>query len=125
VIRWPFYRSWRREAEPASLAAWDAWCRAQRRALGWRAGLRVTPWRISRHWPHLLCWSWMLTVERRTSFGWRAWVPLIVTPGYVAIGWVWSLAFRWQPYGYMGALGRYAAHPEIAWKRDREAAHAV
>lgn len=117
MIRWPFYPSWRRDAEPLSLARWDAWERAQRQKLGWRAGLHISPRRISRHWPHLLCWSWMLTIERRTSFGWRRWVPVIVTPGYVAIGCWWSVALRWQSYGYMGALGQYADHPEIEWVR--------
>jgi len=40
----------------------------------------------------------------------------------VAIGLWWSIALRWQPYGYMGALGTYADHPKIVWKarEDRE-----
>jgi len=92
MIRWPFYRSWRRDAEPQSLAQFDAWVRNQRRALGWRAGLEISWTSISRHWPYLLCGLW------------------------------WSIALRWQPYGYMGALGEYADHPMVVWKarEDRE-----
>lgn len=122
MIRWPFYRSWRRDADQESLAQWDAWVQKQRRALGWRAGLEISWTRISRHWPYLLCWSWMITLERRTSYGWRKFVPVIVTPGYVAIGLWWSIALRWQPYGYMGALGTYTDHPKIIWKaaKDRQ-----
>jgi hypothetical protein len=62
----------------------------------------------------------MITLERRTSYGWRNFVPVIVTPGYVAIGLWWSIALRWQPYGYMGALGTYSGHPEIIWKAAGE-----
>jgi hypothetical protein len=117
MIRWPFYPSWRRYATPDSLARWDAWERSQRRKLGFFAGLHIGLDGIARHWPHLLCWSWMLNVERRTAFGWRAWVPFVVMPGYVALGWVWAVTLRWQDYGYMGALGEYADHPEVEWKR--------
>lgn len=117
MMRWPFYRSWRAEADPVSLAAFDAWDRAQRKRLGFFAGLKVRRWAVSRHWPHLLCWSWALEFERRTSFGWRQFVPIIVTPGYVAFGCWWSIALRWQACGYMGGLGQYANHPKIEWRK--------
>lgn len=124
---------WRERA--SNLAEWEAWDRAWRKKLGWRAGLRF--WSktnvpgsrslLSRHWPHRLCWSWSI------------WVG-IARPGYdkkcflfsysrkyrrldVRLWW-FKLDWSWQDSQWMVGLGPYRKDaPTIYWKHHLE--HAV
>lgn len=66
-----------RGADPATAHRcdlFDAWDRHMRRHQGWGAGLSF--WKrdsgggliiAARHWPHLLCWQWLLTWQARGS----------------------------------------------------------
>lgn len=97
------------------------------------AGLRVR-WNgglpsLSRHWPHLLCWSWLLALHHQ-----RKWNPLdkpaLLRATFRRNGqWVWKVAFLWrwvlvygsQPHDeWMPALGpRWADAPKIDWDAER------
>lgn len=100
---------------------YKAWSLAWKRRLGWRAGLSF--WRrdsaggltiASRHWPHLLCWSWLVSWQR---------VPL----GFRLGPWRFSrtmfgLAFgrrqivlHRQRYDYMPAVNLSREAPPINW----------
>lgn len=124
-------QNWRDDA--SNLAEWDVWDRAWRKKLGWRAGLRFwggtsTPGSrvlISRHWPHLLCWSWSVWVgKRREGFD----GPRRFSIGYsrqyrCADIWLFVVYARlsWQNYGHMANVGpRYADAPKIFWKHHLE-----
>lgn len=50
----------------------------------------------SRHWPHLLCWSWSLTFTTERPKSWKPRASL----QYRRIEWAW-FALVWQPYGWM------------------------
>lgn len=119
-------RSWRDDAY--NLADFDAWDRAQRRKLGWRAGLafwtktnvpgsRVL---ISRHWPHLLCWSWAVWVggHRKGFDGPRRFILQVSRPYRMVHLNLFgpSIRLSWQDYGHMAALGPDGERaPRVLW----------
>lgn len=53
---------------------------------------------VSRHWPHLLCWSWLLNWDGRRP--WR-WIPGC---HFRTAQWA-RFFFTWQHYDYMVGLG--------------------
>lgn len=77
----------------------DAWDDERRREAGFFAGLRLFKmtgrrFRIAcRHWPHLLCWQWILAVDFMPFRG-RALEFRRSGPG-AAGGLHWSLRFLW------------------------------
>jgi hypothetical protein len=103
--------------------AFEAWSERQKRVLGPFAGLKVFSRTsggsliiVSRHWPHLLCWQWLLdwvpyrTDERRRWFALyrqpNSWTLHLARLGY--------LYFKRQSYDRMAALGpRWADAPVI------------
>lgn len=60
---------------------------------------------VSRHWPHHLCWSWLIDFRWQPPSKWRI-------GGYTNSGGsfhcVGPFALRRQNYDYMTALGRHA-----------------
>ena len=120
--------SWRHDGHPDDVAAFDAWSRAQRRRHGWRAGLtffrRTSDRRriqiATRHWPHLVCWSWGLDFARGQHFGWRAWTPgLTWSSRHVSLrlGFNTEICLAWQGYGWMPAVNLKSLAPRIRWNR--------
>lgn len=121
-------RSWREDAY--NIAEFDAWDRACRKQLGWRAGLRFfrksnteRSWVLaSRHWPHLLCWSWSLWGGFRRSAYWDGprRLGLVVSRKYrfVEIDFLGPyLRLTWQDYGHMPACGApRTSAPKILWQ---------
>lgn len=64
------YRHADKPATVESIRIFDAWDDEQRRQRGFWAGLRLFSnlgkrhiYIASRHWPHLLCWQWILTLD--------------------------------------------------------------
>lgn len=54
---------------------------------------------VSRHWPHLMCWSWGLSWHRQKGderYGWR---PIRLGNSIL----VWRLRLSWQDYDWMVA----------------------
>lgn len=130
VFGWDWTRpnNWRERATAKSLAAFDAWDRAQRKRLGWRAGLRA--WSktnvarrrnlLSRHWPHKLCWDWLvcasivLPVNAETNG-----LKLILSRRYRHVDVVLGplhIHAAWQDSGYMAGVGPYRTEaPKLVW----------
>jgi hypothetical protein len=124
--------SWRDSA--SNVAEWDAWDRAWRHKLGWRAGLKIwgqtnmagSRTLISRHWPHRLCWDWSVWVGRwrEGHDGPRRCSIVVSRPYRFAEIWVWTHYARlsWQNSQWMVAVGptyRPGA-PKIYWKHHLE-----
>lgn len=65
-------------------------------------------WALSRHYPHLLCWSWSLwfVLNHRNYLGRRFWTFTRTPPGNnagqiaLAFFWIFSLSLNWQHYDY-------------------------
>lgn len=119
--------SWQDRAE--NLPEWRRWDRQMRRRVGWRAGLnfwtktnmRGSRVLLSRHWPHLICWSWSIWVGRwRAGYDGPLRLSLHVSRYYrhadLWLFW-WYVRVSWQDYGHM-ACSRYEGEaPEIRWAR--------
>ena len=106
-----------------------AWSKREKRRQGWRAGLRLLS-RIndhrftiaSRHWPHLLCWSWLLEWHRhrvgydgrRRLFGFR--YSRVAGQVSCKLLWLGRVHFSWQTYpptpSYVDGM---EPHPGIDW----------
>lgn len=128
----PQGKGWRSRA--SNLAEWEAWDRSWRKRLGWRAGLNF--WSktnqdgarvlISRHWPHRLCWSWMVWVSRNRPGYEKNRIGLVVVRPYRVFNlmlWKWRVSFHWQDSDYMVGLGHYKnGAPKIYWKHQLERA---
>lgn len=126
-LDWERPRCWRDDA--VNIDKFDEWDSAWRKRLGWRAGLKFfgktnvpTRWvLVSRHWPHLLCWSWCLTVNtwRKGYDGPRMFRFLVNRKYRFAELNLFGpgVYLSWQDYGHMAALGptRNAA-PKIIWR---------
>lgn len=121
--------SWKDRA--SNVAEWEKWDRAWRDRLGWRAGLSVfrktsgdRHWNLlSRHWPHRLCWSWIISASLPRS-GEGARTGLFISRpfrrGSVNLLGA-SISFVWQDSDHMANLGRYQdGAPEIYWKHHLE-----
>jgi hypothetical protein len=107
----------------SAVLAFEKWSAEQKRKLGPFAGLKMfrrTSGRsviiISRHWPHLLCWQWLLdwapykADEKRRLFAFfsdtNTWT--------LHLAWIGYLYFKRQSYDRMAALGpRWADAPVI------------
>jgi hypothetical protein len=110
----------------------DQWSAAQKKARGWRAGLywsrtNTGGWAFSRHWPHLLCWSWSLWISpHRTGFDGKRrffWLSLWQAKdphGRVGLKLLWlgEISLSWQPEQRMSALG-LADRPKVDWETER------
>jgi len=122
---------WRERA--SNLEEWQAWDRAWRKKLGWRAGLAF--WRktntpksrvlLSRHWPHRLCWSWSIWVGlRREGFDGPPHFSLMISRRFrMARIQIWSVhaQFNRQDSDWMVALGRFKeGSPTMYWKHHLE-----
>lgn len=117
-------RDWRPEA--ANLAEFEAWDRACKRLYGWRGGLKLFAktnepgsWVIvSRHWPHLLCWSWsvwggfvgprrfLFVVDRRGGH-----VELRLFGPYISL--------NWQRSDYMIGMQHRNDGVNVIWRHHR------
>jgi hypothetical protein len=119
--------NWQKQAiNPEPFEQWD---RAWRKRLGFFDGLHFFRRTNSanciniaaRHWPHKLCWDWILS-----------WTWAIGPYYYPPWRWQWSLdhginigliighfRFQRQDCGHMAALGpNYADAPRVVWKRQ-------
>jgi hypothetical protein len=116
-------RNWRDDA--LNLAEFDAWDDAERARRGWLAGLsfwtktNVKGERIllSRHWPHLLCWSWSIRVGWRNRSRPRRAFAFLMHRRYKRFELSLFGPFieaHWQDYGHMAAVSRNDA-PKIVW----------
>lgn len=128
-------RSWREDA--SNPADWEAWDRAWRKKLGWRAGL--TFWRktnvpgrrllIARHWPHRLCWSWGVDVSwlrpERGDIRRFAFYASTLSHSVDLYLWFWSIDYHWQNYDWMVAVHLKGSEPKIYWKHHLEHAAPV
>lgn len=122
--------SWRDRAIPPSRIAWDRWDADQRRRLGFWAGLSgpgrtntTRHWNLAaRHWPHRLCWSWVVWAsvasrgDRWARMGLhftRRYRSGQITFGPLAVG------LSWQDSDWMVGCGplRETA-PRIIWQHE-------
>ena len=108
-----------READRVpQVLAFDAWDRAKRRAnpiAGLRFFQSTSSGRCvnvaSRHWPHLLCWQWLLTWSPPAPDGPRFWFKFFPAYGDGVPRWTLHLLrlgylhFQRQNYDRMAALG--------------------
>lgn len=123
---------WREDVTPASLAAWDAWDRALRRRLGLRSALafwgrtNVPGCRnlVACHWPHRLCWSWLLSAtwvrKDRLAYAGPNGLRLIVSRRYRHADlhlWRLRLHAAWQDDQWMAAGHHRETVPRLIWAR--------
>jgi hypothetical protein len=111
-----------------AVMAFEKWSADQKRKLGPFAGLKMfsrTSGRsiiiVSRHWPHLLCWQWLLdwvpykADEKRRLFAFyrhtNTWTMHLAGLGY--------LYFKRQSYDRMAALGPLGADAPEIFPRER------
>lgn len=104
------------------ILAFEAWDRAHRRARPF-AGLcffKRSSSRsiiiVSRHWPHLLCWQWLLDWKPYKADERRQWLAFYSRPNTwtLHIARLGYLYFKRQNYDRMAALGpRWADAPVI------------
>lgn len=75
------------EVEVRRLADFERWSEGWKQRLGFGAGLTVMEWRkdyygepsrkswalmiAARHWPHLLCWQWLLELRPQRGMPWE------------------------------------------------------
>jgi hypothetical protein len=114
--------------------AFDAWSAKRKRELGPLAGLSFSKtntggWCFSRHWPHLLCWSWAVWItpyrgpqyEGPRSF--RAYRLGHNAGGQAGLTlWFFTLTAHWQSYEHIAALGPAGRDAPRIHPRTREAA---
>lgn len=125
--------TWRDRA--SNLAEWEAWDRAWRKRLGWRAGLAF--WKktntprsrvlLSRHWPHRLCWSWSIWVGIARPGYDRKCFAFILSRPYRMTNirlWWFKFSFHTQDSDWMANVGpTYKPDaPKIYWKHHLERA---
>lgn len=124
---------WRDRATPASLRAFEAWDRGWKRRLGPTAGLAFwtrtnTPgcWNlVSRHWPHKLCWDWLVSLsvrQRRNDTPLGLLFSLHRRYRYASLTLLWvNLYLTWQNDDWMVHRAFLGDHgPEIEWDRSRD-----
>lgn len=123
-------RDWRKNA--ANLAEFETWDRKWKRRYGWRGGLRFfsktnTPGRwviVSRHWPHLLCWSWSVSAGfcRRPSYDSPRRFVLSIDrrSGHVELRLFWPfISVHWQRSEHMIGMNHRKDGPAIIWNHHR------
>jgi hypothetical protein len=132
IVKFDFEKppTWRDRA--SNVDDWDRWDRECRRKLGWCAGLRFwgvtnmpkTRTLLCRHWPHRLCWSWLIWVGIvRPEFDGPRRFIFVVNRRYRHVDirlWCVKLHAAWQDSSWMVAVGpTYKPDaPTIYWKRD-------
>jgi hypothetical protein len=112
--------------------AFDAWSARTKRHLGRFAGLRLSKTNtggvaFSRHWPHLLCWTWSVWLQPWRGAKWDGaprlhWYRL-GNNGGGQIGlslWFVTLGYHWQSYRIAGFGWRDQIVP--IYHREREPA---
>lgn len=116
---------WR--AEAVNLSEWQIWDRSRRKTLGPFAGLaffhRTSSPRLfnlaARHWPHRLCWDWILGLELWSpKQGFPKLSLIIDRPGQMLmVGLLFfSIRFQRQTSEWMVASGpERRTGPKIIW----------
>lgn len=109
-------KCWKDDAyNPEEFRAWD---RAMRKKYGYFAGVgwfrrtdREGYRSLSRHWPHMLCWSWQLWIGVDTP---QFQVHVNRYYRFINLDLAWArLRLSWQDYGWMAKKNMGA--PEVRW----------
>lgn len=106
------------EVEVKRLHDFNQWSNGWKRRMGFLAGLKVMSlhwthpdpphkryWTLtvaSRHWPHLLCWQWLLhfRLQRGMPFEHRRFWQLSGYGRSWSFRWLWLFDLHWASQGY-------------------------
>lgn len=129
------------DVEINRLLTFQRWSDSWKARLGWLAGLTllrlrwvypdhpIRPYWVltiaCRHWPHLLCWQWLLEfrLQRGAPYEYRRLCAFIHRPRHWSLRLLWLFDLHWasQGYDYMAAEPFESSAPQIYPLHEGEA----